>query len=146
VKRRMLSTMLVCRPCILTPVLLLSACGLAATSGGFDSPNPAAKMYAIEYAARNGDRSAIPRIIEQLDSDDPAVRSLAISSLYRLTGQTYGYRDYDPPRQRREAIGRWVEAELNGELNQRAGASDDSSGFPAPEEGAHPQKPGGEDA
>lgn len=88
----------------------LMSCGPAATSGGFDSPNPAAKMYAIESAARQGDRSAVRRIVEQLDSDDPAVRSLAIAALQRLTGETFGYRDFDPPDQRRLAIQRWRQA------------------------------------
>lgn len=67
-------------------------------------------MYAIEAAAREGDHSAIPRLIETLDADDPAVRMMAIATLERLTGRTYGYRYYDAPWDRREAIARWVEA------------------------------------
>ena len=107
------------RTCILLGVIgaALASCGPAAIDGGFDSPNPAAKMYAIEHAARVGDRSAICQIIEQLDSDDPAVRLLAIGALERLTGRTYGYRHFDPPQQRREAIDRWVEAIQNCELD-----------------------------
>jgi hypothetical protein len=85
----------------------LCSCGPAATEGGFDSANPAAKMYAIEYAARDGDRSAVKNIVEQLGSDDPAVRSLAIAALQRLTGQTLGYRDFDEPHVREQAIERW---------------------------------------
>lgn len=85
----------------------VASCGPSATQGGFDSPNPAAKLYAIERAAAKGDQSAVPKIVEQLDSDDPAVRALAIASLQRLTGETHGYRDYDPPEARRIAIERW---------------------------------------
>jgi hypothetical protein len=88
----------------------LAACGPSATAGGFDSANPAGKLYAIEQAARTQDRAAIPRIIEQLASDDPAVRAVAIATLQKLTGETYGYRDYDPPSQRQAAIDRWIDA------------------------------------
>jgi hypothetical protein len=96
--------------------LLLGSCGPAAIDGGFDSANPAAKMYAIEYAARTGDQTAVPHIVEQLDSDDPGVRSLAISALIRITGESHGYRDYDPPEARREAIERWRIAIESGEF------------------------------
>ena len=94
----------------------LVSCGPSATEGGFDSANPAARMYAIEQAARQGDRSAVRDIIELLDSDDPAVRLLAITTLERLTGQTYGYRHYDSTPERREAIGRWIAALNSGEI------------------------------
>lgn len=87
-----------------------AACGPAASSGGFDSPNPAAKMYAIEHAVRNNELDAVPRIVEQLDSDDPAVRMLAIAALKRMTGQTHGYCEYDPPEVRRQAIARWEQS------------------------------------
>lgn len=95
---------------------MLASCGPAATKGGFDSPNPAAKMYAIEQAARAGDRSAIRSIVEQLESDDPAVRCLAIATLKRLTGETFGYRDFDPPEQRRAAVERWLAAVESGQV------------------------------
>lgn len=98
---------LICAPIL---SVMIHSCGPSATCGGFDSPNPAAKMYAIERAARDGDRGAIKDLIHQLNSDDPAVRSMAIAALYRLTGETYGYRDYDPPHLRRHATQRWLEA------------------------------------
>lgn len=85
-------------------------CAPGASSGGFDNPNPSARLYAIEAAARDGDRSAIREIVEELDSDDPAVRLVAIESLEHLTGETYGYRPYDDRPERRDAIRRWVEA------------------------------------
>lgn len=95
---------------------ILTACGPPATEGGFDSANSAARMYAIEQAARAGDRTQIRNIIEQLDSDDPGVRYLAITALQRLTGQTCGYRHYDPATLRREAIGRWIAAYDDGSI------------------------------
>jgi HEAT repeat protein len=104
--------------------LALASCGPSATAGGFDSANPAARMYAIEQAARSNDRPAIRRIVEQLESDDPAVRCLAISALKRMTGETYGYRDYDPPELRREAVQRWVEAVKTGSVESKARESE----------------------
>ena len=100
----------------LIALLALAGCSPSATQGGFDSPNPSARMYAIEQVARAGDKSAVKAIVDQLDSDDPAVRWLAITALQRLTGQTYGYRHYDPPMQRREAIARWVAAINSGQI------------------------------
>ena len=73
-------------------------------------------MYAIEYATAQGDPAAIKDLIEELDSDDPAVRYMAISALERLTGQTYGYRHYDSVMQRRDAIARWVAAYQSGSI------------------------------
>jgi len=101
---------------IILPLLILAACAPSATTGDFDSPNPASRLYAIEQAARSGDRSAIGNLVESLDSDDPAVRLLAIATLQRLTGQTYGYRHYDPVLERREAIARWKTAMNSGEI------------------------------
>lgn len=102
----------------------LHSCGPPAIEGGFDSANPAAKMYAIENAVRDGDRTAIKQIIEQLDSDDPAVRALAIAALHRLTGETYGYNHFDPPDVRREAIARWKQAANSGAFTGASGSSD----------------------
>ena len=101
---------------ILVACPVLASCGPPASEGGFDSANPAARMYAIEYAAGTGDTSAVKDLIEELDSDDPAVRYMAISALERLTGQTYGYRHYDSVMQRRDAIARWVAAFQSGSI------------------------------
>jgi HEAT repeat protein len=126
------------RLCAISSALLLWSCGPAASEGGFDSANSSAKLYAIEQAVRDGDRSAIRRIVEQLDSDDPAVRFIAIATLQRLTGETYGYRDFDPEPVRREAIQRWVQAIENGELNIKPAASDNANDSGSPLQNASP--------
>lgn len=82
-------------------------------------------MYAIERTARSGDSSEARRLVEQLDSDDPAVRMMAIGALERLTGTTHGYRHYDPPLERRAAIARWQEACERGELGTPTGEKND---------------------
>src|SRR5436190_10908602 len=45
---RILWFMIVLRLCAIAAVLAQSSCGPPASKGGFDSANPAAKMYAIE--------------------------------------------------------------------------------------------------
>lgn len=108
--------------------LLTGSCGPSATDAHFDSANPAARLYAIERAARTGDITAAAHLVEQLDSNDPAVRLLAIAALERLTGETYGYRHYDPAHLRRPAIRRWVEAVQSDTLPQTTGTTTKSLG------------------
>ncbi|HRP64162.1 MAG TPA: HEAT repeat domain-containing protein [Phycisphaerales bacterium] len=103
----------------------LVGCGPPAIEGRWDSGNPSARMYAIERTARSGDSSEARRLVEQLDSDDPAVRMMAIGALERLTGTTHGYRHYDPPLERRAAIERWQEACERGELGTPTGEKND---------------------
>jgi len=105
-------------------VLSVAACGPSAIDGGFDSANPAARMYAIEQAAKRGDQSAVRDIVQQLDSDDPAVRLLAIGALERLTGQTYGYCHADEPDERAVAIARWKRHIDDATLADELGSAD----------------------
>jgi len=69
--------------------------------------DPTSNIPAIQEAARDKDRQAIPQLVQQLESDDPAVRFYAIEALERLTGETLGYRYYDDVEQRRPAVARW---------------------------------------
>lgn len=71
--------------------------------------DPADKIPAIEKAAQARDRSAVPQLVKDLDSDDPAVRMYAIDGLRRITGQTFGYRYYDDDEQRKPAVAKWKE-------------------------------------
>ncbi len=95
-------------------LLLLCSCGPASTQGGFDAASPVARTLAIEQAVRAHDLSAVPKIVEQLDADDPVIRMVAIDALYRLTGETYGFRHSDPPHDRHTAIQEWVNAVQSG--------------------------------
>jgi hypothetical protein len=111
------------RLCAVTAAVLAGgSCAPPATEGGFDSGNPAAKIYAIEQAVRSDDASppTLKAIVDQLDCDDPAVQFAAISALQRLTGQTHGFRLADPPSRRREAIQRWAQV-----LERGASAGED---------------------
>lgn len=115
--------------------VMLTACTAGKPKPDFDSPDPYARALAIEDAARQRDRNAIPDLIESLDSDDPAVRFAAIGALERITGQTYGYRPYDPEWERQAAVDQWVSEYRNqgeaGDVFAHTAASDSSE--PAPD-------------
>ncbi len=89
-------------------VLLVGACAAPPPRNDFSTPDTASRIESIETAARVDDASNMRRIVEQLDSDEPAVRLKAISALESLTGVTNGYHYDDPPSMRRYAIERWV--------------------------------------
>lgn len=95
-------------------VALLGACTPPASEGGFDSDNPASKLYAIRRAGDQGDRAAIPKLVEQLDSDDPAVRLMAIEALERLTGARLDYNPYSSDEARESSIEAWQRAVKEG--------------------------------
>lgn len=82
-----------------------------ATEGGFDSPHPQARLYAITQAARHeaSDEQTLRSLVESLDADDPLIRLMAITALRKITGESMDYRHYDPPAERRKAIARWKE-------------------------------------
>ncbi len=76
---------------------------------GFDEPNPLRRMDAIVLASdKDADPETLARLVEQLDSQDPAARMLAIRALEKRTGQTLGYIHTDPEWKRQEAVDRWM--------------------------------------
>ena len=97
---------------MITALWLIAATGCAGPTihPTFDSPEPAARNAAIVRAASERDQSAIPDLVRMLESDDPATRLLAISTLERLTGETHGYRASDRHSDRRAAVARWRQA------------------------------------
>lgn len=100
--------------------LLLAACGPGPRDGGFDSPNPAARLYAVDRSVREWraadsvpGRSAVPEatrigLVECLGSDDPLLRMNTILALEEMTGTDLGYRFDDPEVLRQLAIERWA--------------------------------------
>ena len=95
----------------------LSGC-IPPTPVGFDSPDPTRRLAAIADAGASEDPAAIPDLIEQLESNDPGARLLAVRSLERITGETLGYDYADPWWVRNEAVRRWRRwAVENGHAN-----------------------------
>lgn len=100
-------------------MLALAGCGPKASDGGFDSDNPAAKLYAIRQAGESKDLSNVTHLVELLDHDDPAVRMMAIKALDELTGERMGYNPYHSPQARHEAIERWEASVRDGRWASR---------------------------
>lgn len=76
---------------------------------GFDAAGPSKRLDAIVRASEPGsDPRSLARLVEQLDSQDPAARMLAIRALERRTGTTLGYEHAAPVWERQEAIERWM--------------------------------------
>jgi len=105
--------------------LVAVSCAPPAITGGFDSPHPSARLFATRRAAGETDPAkasiALPGLIRNLDSDDPAVRLVSIQALEELTGETLGYRHFDPEWIRAAAVRRWAEAWDRGEIVLRDG-------------------------
>lgn len=94
-----------------TALCLTPACAPPpASEGGFDAEDPASKLYAIRAAGTQSDQTKIPELIEQLNSDDPAVRMYAILALEKITGDRKAYDPYAPAHERNAAVRRWVDA------------------------------------
>lgn len=92
--------------CVIAGVML-GGCSLPAQRADFASIDPQERTLAIGQAASSGDQAAASKLIQQLSSDDPATRMLAIAALAELTGETKGYDYAGPEPQRREAVERW---------------------------------------
>lgn len=100
--------------------VLVSCSAPPASSGGFDSDNPASRLYAIQRAGQTREVSAVPDLVEQLDSDDPAIRMMAIHALQQITGKRLGYNPYDSTAERQPAIASWI-AEVESGSYRRSG-------------------------
>jgi hypothetical protein len=93
--------------------LLIVACLLAAAgcipqeTQSINAVDPQACIPAMQEAARKKDRSAVPALVDRLNSDDAAVRFYAGEALKEITGQTMGYHYYDDLDDRMLAITRW---------------------------------------
>lgn len=92
---------------VATVVGVVSA-GCGSAPAGFDAADPTQRLDASISAAARRDPEAVPDLIRLLDSDDPAVRLVAIRALERITGLTQGYDYAAPEAERAQAIERWV--------------------------------------
>ena len=96
---------------ILTLASAWAACGggcFASSEQGICSPDPNERRQAMIQAAQHQDHKAIPDLITRLDSDDAGERFLAIGTLEKITGQTLGYDYAGSPKDRSQAVDRWV--------------------------------------
>jgi hypothetical protein len=87
-------------------VSLVSGC-YSPDPKSIDSTWAASAIPAMKTAADTNDRKAIPRLVQNLDDHDSAIRFAAITALRRMTGQDFDYRYYDGEWDRRLAVQRW---------------------------------------
>jgi HEAT repeats len=85
----------------------LAACSAPRPPLSVKSEDTDVKILAIKKAVRARDKSVVPQLVEDLSSDDPAVRFYAIEALQELTGQTFEYRYYEDDNARKPAIEKW---------------------------------------
>jgi hypothetical protein len=90
-------------------VCALIGCGPPRGARHISNPDPSVKIPAIKVIVKDKDWAAIPSLVKNLSSDDPAVRFYAIEGLQRMTGQTFDYRYYAREEDRAAAIDRWNE-------------------------------------
>lgn len=103
--------------CLAAGLVLMSAGCIPTERAGFDAASPSRRLDAIVQAsAPDSDPATLARLIEQLESQDPAARMLAIRALESRTGQTMGYIHTDPKWQRQLAVDRWVDSLESGDL------------------------------
>jgi len=109
---------------VLTLLSLVSGCASTGARARIQAQDPGDRVRAIIQAAEQSDRQAIPLIIDRLEDEDEAVRTVAALALRKLTNQDLGYRPYDSLYRRTEAIERWhqwlAESKMNGSTTRPA--------------------------
>ncbi len=100
-------------------VIASTAAGGGAGAGGCSEPTGprsvaseqlTVKIPAIKEAARARDMTAAPQLVEDLDSDDAAVRLYALEGVRKIAGgQEFGYAYYADVERRRQAVKKWRE-------------------------------------
>ncbi|MBL4590955.1 MAG: hypothetical protein JKY96_03240 [Phycisphaerales bacterium] len=113
---------------VLGPALTLTGCQPVQT--GFDSPAPTKRIDAIVEASDLDDPQSLGKLIEQLESPDPAARMLAIRALEQRTGKTFGYNHAAPRWERIEPINAWFDhlADYSAQYAEQS-----ANGEPAPD-------------
>lgn len=99
-------------------LLLLPLCLIGGLIGGCTAPrrplvvtdpDPSVKIPAMKALVEDRDLRYFEQLVEDLDSDDPAVRFYAIQTLQRLTGQTMDYAYFHDEFEREPALQRWMQ-------------------------------------
>ncbi len=73
----------------------------------FEDQDPGVRLAAVVDAGNRKDPNAAPYLVDRLGDSETEVRFFAALALEKITGQTMGYRYYEPADRREEAIGRW---------------------------------------
>jgi hypothetical protein len=96
---------------LLPPLAALLCCGCQTGKPSLyarlQDDKPSVRVGGIIEAARLKDEKSLAYLVDRLTDSETSVRFYAIKSLEKLTGQTMGYRHYEPPEQREKAVARW---------------------------------------
>ena len=99
--------------CFLTLIALMPAGCISAerkyTVSDLESTEPAVRIMAIKWAGDNKVSSALPQLVECLQSDDKSVRFYAVGALRRITGTDRGYDYKAAANLRAAAVEHWRE-------------------------------------
>jgi len=86
-------------------------CGCAASNSALyrrlQSEDPDQRIRAAVRAAKSDDEKAVPYLVDRLEDSEEEVRFAAYMALKQITGKTMGWRYYEPPERRAEAVRRW---------------------------------------
>lgn len=94
-------------------VLCIAVAGVSCTpkqspaQADLRATDTAGRVPALVDAAERDDADTLGQLIHALSDDDPAVRLFGFQALRSRTGQTHGYRYYDPLDKRQAAIANW---------------------------------------
>lgn len=93
---------------------LICACGSCAAPATdlysrLQDQDPGVRSAAVVEAGNRKDPNAATYLVDRLGDSETEVRFFAALALEKITGQTMGYRYYEPSDRREEAIGRWRE-------------------------------------
>ena len=99
-----------------TVILLLMMCLSAGCSmsranlyADLQDEDPSVRIQAVHTAGKTKAPKTVPYLVDRLTDSESDVRFYAIESLRRSTGETMGYKYYEPAPQRAEAVKRWRE-------------------------------------
>jgi hypothetical protein len=95
------------RPVYILALLCAIGCQDPRGPVSLNSDDPDLKIIAIRNCAADNDQRDIPKLVENLNSDDPAIRFYSIEALHRLTHDDFGYHYYEEEDQRAPALLRW---------------------------------------
>lgn len=76
---------------------------------GLQSEDPAVRLDAVARAGELKDPKAVAYLVDRLTDSESEIRMFAAIALEKITGQTHGYRHFDPPVRRAEAVAAWRE-------------------------------------
>lgn len=87
--------------------LALVGCNIPPYRANFNSDDPTERIMAVQAAAKAGDRSAVPLIVDRLEDEDNGVQFFAMLALERLTGERFGLESGQSSAERLAAVQRW---------------------------------------